>query len=1398
MGKSQYPAKLDTSVELPTAIDIPAADLLNSLRSSIFQIEKTLGINPQGNIGNTVASRIGNSLDNNGNILASALNKAGLITGPVTNKDVSESAGIEERKLKLDFPTGLLQNELSILDSQISGLIDQIDILSTNFSSHISKDALNRHSALSISLVPKTSIPSSNATINIESSNVLDLVDDIYDSHINFNPLDISPSNRSHNANQIYFDNTNNLLNSNNVQDAITESYELREGLTIEHQNLQHSNGILAIGDINSFENKFLSEVIYDNISVTFSKSNGNIDNSTLILLNDPVNASDVNIGDFIFLNDDNNLYQIKKISQSFGIVNSITIFGLLNFSSIATSSIQIGKSNKIDYNKSSLLTTVIEDANLTSARSLFLLSPNMIRVISKNINPDGITNLNKLISINDGYKIHQVNVFDNSIPRQTLDSIIKKINKYSIENNGLFFAYRLDAENSSELVIAHNIEDTESSKQTLIIDRIDSAIDDLGLSNYEGLEVKTSVNTKYYINGNKYFALKEKINTFGLIFFKASNIIDRGTLNINFLDLGIKAGDIINILDSDNSGSYLISSVSETQITINSSQLTTGFAENSVPETRFIIYNNCMSVDSITFDIVSASLGSTLLDVFIDNNQNMHYSKILEYSNSLVGTNNLFEIVDIRGDANISQSLLEIKLDPNDPNGILLSLDGGENISVIGDNQYTYITSGAGNFAVRILISSITAVITKINNDLANIISNIYYFNSQNFDYLFKLSRVLYNNFKGRLAGGINGSRVFDKKIIGNIGPKQISNIAKEELILNPRSELRYNGVIYGLEIFNQQLDINGLYQFSLNRGVCYINGKRIEKDTVSNISTQISASSNDKIFVIISEDGVITFNTSIGSNCTSPFGSTDFCIIGSIEFDGSSVIYHDLRLFIDHLDLKLLNSICVSQQPGMGHFTDIRSAIQYAKRFYEIFPLAGIPTVHVKSGEYKLNITYNYNYNSGAFNPSDPSTQEDFYNKQIREGIFIDFPMILEGEGPGTILELTSTLIFLDTTHIISMPVIVPGPGLTAPSFGFDNISNNDFIYIKNMLLKNTRISLVDFIVETGANEQRYIVSIDNVIFDYYNFTPTFIDTTRRAIELLEVNNTSDNKGNVNINNCTFIKSGIFSSSAARTKNINITGNTYFDDDGTTNFLLTDLLSFSSAGTGSNINISNNRTSSSFSSLSNNIVAGQTYNWSERFSRDVRIGNDLYVTGNYTHDSVKSLVTMYYADDLLDSAVWSGSSPWSGATNFTYGINPIAFSGVTVNYPYIILTAANTQGRVKIKPAKNGVLNQVTTFYNGGTSSATVTITLLRLDPNAGFSGFPQITSIASASFTIPLISPAERIGSATVTFNAPITSNFHYLLQYQLSGGANIEIYGLSTNIDVLTVESYLGVE
>ena len=229
MPKSKYPTQIDTSIEIPVVRDNIleiGSDALNSIRSAIFQIERTLGINPQGAVGNSVSDRLNKSLDGNGNILKSALDRANILSGPLSNSDVSSAASISESKLNLDFPTQLLQDEISILNSQIDSIVQLVESINTNLSAHINPMAKDRHGGIAISISATETQPSDVATMSLSDGNSQSTFEEIYNSHINYTGDSISLENNSHAANQIFFDSSvamESLTDSSDVQGVIED-----------------------------------------------------------------------------------------------------------------------------------------------------------------------------------------------------------------------------------------------------------------------------------------------------------------------------------------------------------------------------------------------------------------------------------------------------------------------------------------------------------------------------------------------------------------------------------------------------------------------------------------------------------------------------------------------------------------------------------------------------------------------------------------------------------------------------------------------------------------------------------------------------------------------------------------------------------------------------------------------------------------------------------------------------------------------------------------------------------------------------------------------------------------------------------------------------------------------
>ena len=124
---SVYPFELDDDTTLPRVDDNiteTGQEAINALRDSVFNVEETLGIEPNGSAG-TVASRLDASLNADGTIKASALASIGLVTLPITNNQVGTNAGIEESKLSLIHST----TDLYTLIVAANALINSVNSL---------------------------------------------------------------------------------------------------------------------------------------------------------------------------------------------------------------------------------------------------------------------------------------------------------------------------------------------------------------------------------------------------------------------------------------------------------------------------------------------------------------------------------------------------------------------------------------------------------------------------------------------------------------------------------------------------------------------------------------------------------------------------------------------------------------------------------------------------------------------------------------------------------------------------------------------------------------------------------------------------------------------------------------------------------------------------------------------------------------------------------------------------------------------------------------------------------------------------------------------------------------------------------------------------------------------
>lgn len=1203
MAKSNYPSKLDTSKEIPAVRDNIleiGSETINSIRSAIFNIEKTLGINPQGSTGNTVANRLNAITDGSGKIKKEALTLANVLSGPITNADVANTAAISESKLRLNFPTQVLQDEISIVGGEIDALKTQIDDISASLAAHLNSAAINRHKAAAISVVPTTADPSDTGLIDLEADDVQEALEDIHNRHINYTGSSITATNNSHTADQIYFDDSkvSGSLSADDVQEAIEEAVLLTSVEAILHQDRLHSNGYLRNGFLKDPTNDLVGLILAKDQTVNFAESSGESDGLTRITFDTAIELNGFSLvkGDWIVIEDENDsdelyvgTYEIATINLSVDEteLESVDIFGFLHGSDTATTLVTVAKNPRRTQSRPGLLLTTREKATLTSADSIQVANPDSTYIMSSGIEPSEITSTNRYmtLSVNGGSDI-TLDLYDAASSVQSVGSIIKSINEQSVEGNHNFLAYRVELETGgTEIALVHNLPNTESAQYTLEVgDGSDDGITAAGFASYKDLEITSPVGSLYFINGNPLSGLKTKLSTTGLSFFSGGTSITIGNTSVNFLQAGIKKGDILIISEADDSaddGSFVITDVAEQSIALSSDQLPSGFSGEAGDDTTYEIYDSVFNLEDIVFDEVTESLGAALVECYIDENQSLFYNKRVEYAAVLSGLEPLFTVVDCSDNIKDGDQLsLVLSVENSIP---FITLDGGDSERVSGDSYYKWIYAGNSNKKLKLSIADASALESYITANGTTTVT-IYGYDPLNESSTLLLGRVPFGNFKGRVIGGIgtDNPRIFHKVDRGTVAWDDLGSSAIERGVVVPVRELRTGGVVQGLDVTSVTIE-NGLYVINVSRGTAYVAGERFVLGPHSSLITDIASASVDKFYIAVSTEGDIVFAAADSVTCDNPFSGSDYVTLATVEYDNTTVRVIDLRLFISNIDLKLLNSITVSPEAGMGHFKSVPAALKYARRFSNLYPDAGTPTVHLKSGTHEVTVEKDESGKDFStwlteFIADPDSVLTPFYTLVYDDGLMIDFPLNLRGEGESTVLKVRTEYTFSDMTVSFRGVIVVPGDGFTTISAPND-VFNSGFIKISDMKIDNARVSMIDMNIETGSTVHTFGVELDNLIFDLDNFTDNAFDSLVKevAVQLIEEDDETEHKGNLVINNCKFIKSFFRVTEEARVRNLRFSNNIlYGDEDG---YLLEqDLLTFDTVPDGSNVEIYGN----------------------------------------------------------------------------------------------------------------------------------------------------------------------------------------------------------------------------
>lgn len=1042
---TKYPNQIDTPSELPIVRDNITeitSDVINSLRSAIIQIEKTLGVNPQGSVGQTLAERISSVIDPSGNIKTESLDIAGLVYGPIFNDHISDIAAIEESKLKLNFPTQVIQSEVSIIARLIDIIQVQVEELSATLSAHINPLATGRHVAQAISVAEITTAPSATGIKTFAAADLQSSIQTLVDGHFNYTGDSISSENNSHSADQIFFDNQNtSTIDSSSVQGAIEEIAGGNEAAIAKNLLYLTKNGITRFGKTNdSFSSDSLGETLVSASTISFASSS----ESTVVITFDNVPTFAKSIVKFDILtisgalsDNDNRTFYISSITTDGGTgLVSLEVFGKLYSSSTGLALGTVTQNNFKTLNPNGLNSTTRLRNGYSNTPDIIIANPNAATVTSFGIRPDLITATVNSISIQvDDYTSVDISCYDASLGTdQTIDSIVDKINEGLTANHLAVLAYKIRTIAGYEISLSHALPNFSGDikERTLTISSANSndALTALGLSSFADITVHGSYGNSTFINGQLFRSFQNSISISNR---EAS--LGSGSAKINYtagslLDLDIRPGDLVVITGSSvttDDGLFLISGIDATQIILDAPIAFT-FTGSLSSTGTILISRSSAPLSELNFEDTSSLSGLLMVDIFATQDANIFYSKRMEMSNILSSVGFFASIIDVSSNFIKSGETYTLHVTTD---GLAYLQDS---LSNAGEQVYVanslLAMENDGVFKVRSPdgLSFVSLRVISTAKPLVNLTCSLFGGFEVSKDMLW-LSRCLFSNATGRVFGttGTGGiPSIIDKRNFGTIDIEQVCPGFVEKYIEGPRNDLRSSGIITGCQasIASSGSDGGGAYlMISVSAGAYLASGIRKEFAGILNFKTyNVSLA-----YIALNEYGVLEIAHSIGggpiAQYVSPFLNRGVAHLGYLN---SSSALKDLRFFVSNLDGKLTHDIIVAKSTLLGHFTDIQSAVDYCSLFYDV------------------------NYGKDAASP--------VYcpNVLIREGQYIvDSPIIIteditiSGVGKQTVLKRGPSI--TDCSRL--SPLAIPDP-LTAifiigdgPSNGMGDAVYSDF---------------------------------------------------------------------------------------------------------------------------------------------------------------------------------------------------------------------------------------------------------------------------------------------------------------------------------------------------------------
>ncbi len=188
---SNFPNDKDDDVTLPRVDDNITeigGEAINALRDAVISIEEEIGVIADGysakGTRDSIATRLGISLEDDGTIKASALTGLGLVTLPINNSQISATAGIAESKLSLNYSTSDLYSFISGFNTNLNTALNFISLNGSKLEPHLQGNTY-RHQLTNINISSSSLNYFKNKAGALRSNtNLYTLLDDVNDDFV--------------------------------------------------------------------------------------------------------------------------------------------------------------------------------------------------------------------------------------------------------------------------------------------------------------------------------------------------------------------------------------------------------------------------------------------------------------------------------------------------------------------------------------------------------------------------------------------------------------------------------------------------------------------------------------------------------------------------------------------------------------------------------------------------------------------------------------------------------------------------------------------------------------------------------------------------------------------------------------------------------------------------------------------------------------------------------------------------------------------------------------------------------------------------------------------------------------------------------------------------------------